>query len=119
MIQFRQRSKSDRTGPNRFAPGDLVRHRRYDYRGVIVDFDPVCKAAEEWYRANRTQPSRDQPWYHVLVGGGHHSTYAAEDSLVAEWEPAEIDHPLVPRFFTAFTGDHYLRNDQPWSSGGP
>lgn len=50
-----------------FEPGQLVRHRRYGYRGVVVDRDEFCEADDEWYSKNQTQPDRDQPWYHVLV----------------------------------------------------
>ena len=28
-------------------------------------------AGEDWYSKNRTQPSRHQPWYRVLVEGGN------------------------------------------------
>ena len=50
-----------------FDVGTLVRHRRYGYRGVIVAFDATCQASDQWYYSNQTQPSHDQPWYHVLV----------------------------------------------------
>ena len=52
-----------------FESGQLVRHRRYGYRGVVVDRDEFCQADDEWYSKNQTQPNRDQPWYHVLVDG--------------------------------------------------
>ncbi len=50
-----------------FQPGDLVHHKRYGYRGVVVAVDPNCRADDAWYQANQTQPDRDQPWYHVFV----------------------------------------------------
>ena len=50
-----------------FEIGDTVRHRRYGYRGIIVERDLSCKASDDWYLGNRTQPEREQPWYHVLV----------------------------------------------------
>ncbi len=119
MIQLRPRAPRDPDAPNRFVPGDLVRHRRYGYRGVVVAFDTSCAASDAWYSGNRTQPARDQPWYHVLVGDSPSSTYAAEDSLIAEPEPAEIAHPLVAVFFSAFVGDHYLRNEHAWPYESP
>ena len=33
----------------RFSPGDLVHHRKFDYRGVVVDVDPEFAGSEEWY----------------------------------------------------------------------
>ncbi|MDX1683228.1 MAG: heat shock protein HspQ, partial [Phycisphaeraceae bacterium] len=99
-----------------FKVGQLVRHRRYDYRGVIVDFDMRCRAPDNWYQSNKTQPDRDQPWYHVLVDGSEHTTYAAETSLMAEPEPAPIHHPLVDPFFAGYENGQYQRNDRPWPS---
>jgi heat shock protein HspQ len=102
------------TPPPRFAPGDLVRHVRYGYRGVVVALDPVCRASEAWYRSNRTQPAREQPWYHVLVDGASHSTYAAQTSLDADPEPRPVEHPLVAAFFDGFAAGRHVRNGEPW-----
>ena len=99
-----------------FAPGDLVRHRRYGYRGVIVGLDPHCAAPDHWYESNQTQPGRDQPWYHVLVDQSHATTYAAQDSLAPDDSTAAITHPLLGQFFHAFEGGRYLRNDRPWGT---
>ncbi|MFQ5845905.1 MAG: heat shock protein HspQ, partial [Planctomycetota bacterium] len=68
------------TAPPRFEPGELVRHRRYGYRGVVAGLDPECRAGDEWYQGNLTQPDRRQPWYHVLVHGAQHTTYVAEEN---------------------------------------
>ena len=32
----------------RFANGDVVRHKIFDYRGVIFDVDPFFANSEEW-----------------------------------------------------------------------
>jgi heat shock protein HspQ len=98
----------------RFQPGQLVRHVRYGYRGVVVEVDSCCRAPDAWYQANRTQPDRSQPWYHVLVHGGGNVTYAAQTSLSADPSAAPIDHPLIDAFFDAFDGNTYARNDRPW-----
>lgn len=98
----------------RFAPGDLVRHVRYGYRGVVVAWDDGCRASEAWYQANATQPARDQPWYHVLVHGSDAVTYAAQTSLRRDPEPEPVLHPLVARFFSAYSAGRYVRNTTPW-----
>jgi heat shock protein HspQ len=98
----------------RFGPGQLVHHRRYDYRGVVVDFDLRCKADEDWYQKNRTQPEREQPWYHVLVDESTLVTYAAETSLEADSSEAPINHPLVSKLFEGFHSGEYQRNSVPW-----
>ncbi|MDA3962656.1 MAG: heat shock protein HspQ [Planctomycetota bacterium] len=97
-----------------FKPGTLVRHRRYDYRGVAVALDPRCLAPEEWYQTNRTKPKRDQAWYHVLVHGAGHSTYAAQSSLIADDEAQAVVHPWLRLFFSAFADGRYQRNDREW-----
>ena len=84
-----------------FDVGQLVRHRRYGYRGVIARYDLSCQASQEWYQANKTQPDREQPWYHVLVDSPDRDaiTYAAQTSLTADFERDPIQHPLIERFF--------------------
>jgi heat shock protein HspQ len=105
------------TPPPKFAPGQLVRHRRYGYRGVVVDFDLTCQASDEWYYSNKTQPDRNQPWYHVLVHGQTTVTYAAQTSLEADSSGEPVVHPLVAAFFSGFTGESYIRNSRPWPDG--
>ena len=101
-----------------FAPGQVVRHRRYGYRGVIVDFDMRCLADDEWYSANRSQPQRDQPWYHVMVDGSTAITYAAQDNLLADDSSQPVDHPLVEQFFERMQRGRYERNDEIWPGWG-
>lgn len=92
-----------------FKVGTVVHHRRYDYRGVVFQADPVCKASDDWFLANQTQPNRDQPWYHVLVDGGY-ETYVAESSLEPDFGNAPIDHPKVGELFPTFLeGRYYVR----------
>ena len=97
-----------------FEPGQLVRHRRYGYRGVVVDHDEFCPADDDWYSKNQTQPDRDQPWYHVLVDGSSTCTYAASENLVADSTGLPIEHPLLAHFFSAVTNGAHVRKDKPW-----
>jgi heat shock protein HspQ len=60
----------------RFRVGQPIHHKRFDYRGVIVDVDPVFCGSEKWYEVIATsRPPKDRPWYHVLVHGAPHRTY--------------------------------------------
>ena len=97
-----------------FKPGQLVNHKHYGYRGVVVDFDTTCQADKLWYESNQTQPDRCQPWYHILVHQATHTTYAAQTNLLPDESGKEIDHPLVPYFFMGFQDGHYIRNSEPW-----
>ncbi|MGY8650060.1 MAG: heat shock protein HspQ [Verrucomicrobiia bacterium] len=112
MIMLRP-DLQDCTSP-KFAPGDLVRHVRYLYRGVVVAHDPKCSADENWYKSNKTQPKRDQPWYHVLVHESASITYPAESSLEPDDSGEPIVHPMLDQFFSGFEGAQYIRNDIPW-----
>lgn len=100
----------------RFERGQLVKHVRYGYRGVVVDLDMTCQADEDWYAKNKTQPSLDQPWYHVLVDGSTATTYAAQTSLMADETFEPISHLWLNLFFSGFDGRGYTRNDVPWEA---
>ena len=93
-----------------FTVGQLVKHRRYGYRGVVAEMDEICRADAAWYRHNRTQPTRDQPWYHVLVHGATHTTYAAEENLEPDTSGEQIVHPLIDHFFSNFRKSAYVPN---------
>lgn len=49
--------------------GQLFRHKRYHYEGVITGWDTSCDAGEEWIQnmhVDRLPGGRDQAFYHVL-----------------------------------------------------
>ncbi len=97
-----------------FGPGQVVKHKRYGYRGVVVAVDLQCQATDQWYWNNQTQPSRDQPWYHVFVDGSNGTTYPAQENLALDLTCQPIEHPLLALFFSGFKDGQYVRNDQPW-----
>ena len=92
----------------KYEIGQVVCHRRYSYRGVIVARDGQCLAADEWYQGNQTQPDRDQPWYHMLVHKGR-ETYVAQENLEHD-AGREIDHPHVHVIFGTFKNGRYYRS---------
>ncbi len=93
----------------RFHVGQLVHHRLFDYRGVIVDADPTFQGSDEWYeRMARTRPPKDKPWYHVLVHNADHLTYVAERNLEADDSGAPVKHPLVQALFDEFRDGRYI-----------
>jgi len=97
----------------KFKPGKVVTHIRYSYRGVVVDYDLTCKAHKNWYESNKTQPPKNQPWYHLLVDGAQHMTYVAESHLKLDTTGAKINHSLIEYFFVEYKNGIYLRNDTP------
>ena len=92
----------------KFGIGQLIHHRRFDYRGVVVDVDPEFQGSDEWYEQMATsRPPRDAPWYHVLVDGAQHSTYVAERNLEADDSGDQIEHPALGQFFDSFHDGRY------------
>ncbi len=91
-----------------FAVGDLIHHRLYNYRGVIVAVDPIFQGSEEWYEnVARSHPPKNHPWYEVLVDEGTHSTYVAERHLERDMTLNPVRHPLVEHFFCEFQNGKY------------
>jgi heat shock protein HspQ len=93
--------------------GDLVRHKLFGYRGVIVDIDPCFQLTDEWYDAvARSRPPKNEPWYHVLVHQSTHSTYVAEQNLGADSSTEKIDHPMVDLLFCELRDGRYINNEK-------
>ena len=94
----------------KFSVGELVHHRLFGYRGVIVDVDPNFQGTEEWYEAvARSRPPKNRPWYHVLVHEKTHSTYVAERNLEPDDSVEPINHPMLEHFFSKFENGRYFR----------
>ncbi len=94
-----------------FRVGQIVHHVRYGYRGVVVGFDQECQADDAWYnfqiQGKGYQPTKEQPWYHVLVDESSGQTYVAQQNLEPGDSTRPIEHPLLYHFFTTFQGGRY------------
>ena len=96
-----------------FAVGDLVHHRLFGYRGVVVDVDASFQSTEGWYEAvAKSRPPKNKPWYHVLVHEAAHTTYVAERNLEPDESVAPIRHPLLESFFSRFESGRYVSGDR-------
>ena len=92
-----------------FHVGQLVHHKLFDYRGVVVDADPRFQGDDQWYEMMaRSRPPKDRPWYHVLVHDAAHGTYVAERNLEPDPSSEPIRHPLVESHFSAFRDGEYV-----------
>lgn len=95
-------------GQAQFYVGQLVEHQKFNYRGVIIDVDPVFMGTEKWYQeVAQSKPPKDAPWYRVLVHDSDDETYVAERNLSIAKSPVAIDHPLVDWYFSRFDGSKY------------
>ena len=93
---------------NRFQPGQVIHHKVFDYRGVVVGVDQTFQLSEEWYEeVARSRPPKNLPWYHVLVHGAGHNTYVAERNLELGPSGQPVEHPLLDRFFDKFSDGFY------------
>jgi len=93
----------------KFAVGQLVQHKLFDYRGVIFDLDPDFQGSDEWYeQVARSRPPKDEPWYRVLVHQAAHDTYVAQRNLRADDCALPIVHPQVSQLFEEFRDGSYV-----------
>ena len=95
----------------RFTIGDVVRHKLYDFRGVVFDIDPVFANSEEWWESipKEARPDREQPYYHLLAENGESSyvAYVSQQNLAEDGECGPVDHPSVAELFDDFTEGRY------------
>ena len=96
----------------KFFVGQIVHHKKFDYRGVIVDVDATFQGSNQWYKQiARSEPRKEKPWYHVLVHGGDASTYVAEENLLEDAGGEQVIHPLAATFFMYFHQGAYIPRD--------
>ncbi len=95
----------------RFTIGDVVRHRVFDFRGVIFDIDPVFANSDEWYQAipEDIRPDRNQPFYHLLAESDEsdYVAYVSQQNLIGDSRGGPISHPEVHQYFQQFENGRY------------
>ena len=98
-----------------FCIGDIVRHRHYPFRGVIVDVDPEFDNTEEWYASipEDVRPAREQPFYHLLAenDSSYYIAYVSEQNLLYDDSGEPIGHPEVKQLFGSLSEGRYLLSD--------
>ena len=94
-----------------FTIGEVVRHRIFEFRGVIFDVDPVFANSEEWYQAipEEIRPPKDQPFYHLMAENSESSyiAYVSQQNLVPDDLGEPVDHPAIGGIFSGFEGGRY------------
>ncbi|SDG50352.1 heat shock protein HspQ [Roseospirillum parvum] len=96
----------------RFAIGQVVRHRIYPFRGVVVDVDPEFSNTDEWYESIPAdiRPAKDQPFYHLLAENAEttYEAYVSEQNLLPEKDPRPVGHPDISKLFEGLRDGHYV-----------
>lgn len=87
----------------KYAIGDIVKHRLYDFRGVVFDVDPIFSNSEEWYNAipAESRPRKDQPFYHLFAENAEteYIAYVSEQNLVPDTSQEPVRHPQIRDVF--------------------
>lgn len=91
--------------------GQIVRHRKHPFRGVVFDVDAIFSNTEAWYEAipEESRPAKDQPFYHLLAenGSSYYVAYVSEQNLVADNSGEPVEHPDLGDLFGDFENGRY------------
>jgi heat shock protein HspQ len=91
--------------------GQVVRHRKHPFRGVVFDVDARFNNTDEWYAAipEDSRPAKNQPFYHLLAENdeSYYVAYVSEQNLVADHTGQPVGHPDVEDIFGDFEDGRY------------
>ena len=72
----------------KFSIGQVVRHRKHPFRGVIFDIDPTFSNTDEWWESipEKHRPIKEQPFYHLLAENDEsfYVAYVSEQNLLID-----------------------------------
>ena len=88
----------------KFSIGDIVKHKHFEFRGVIYDVDFEFNNSEEWYQSipKEVRPRKDQPFYHLLAESNDvtYEAYVSEQNLLLDQSKEPVKHPLIEEIFS-------------------
>ncbi len=95
----------------KFNIGQVVRHRKHPFRGVVFDIDAQFANTDEWYDAIpvEARPRKEQPFYHLLAENDqtYYVAYVSEQNLIPDDTGEPVSHPDLPDLFGEFRDGHY------------
>ena len=95
----------------KFAIGQIVKHRKYPFRGIIFDVDPEFANTEEWWQSIpvEVRPRKDQPFYHLFAENAdtEYVAYVSEQNLLPDTSGDPVRHPQVAEMFVRVQGGCY------------
>ena len=101
------------TNTAKFSIGSVVKHKHFDFRGVIYDVDFEFANSENWYRSipKDIRPRKDQPYYHILAENDEitYEAYVSEQNLILDDSGKPIRHPLINEIFSGKKGSGYFK----------
>ena len=97
----------------KFSIGDIVKHKHFEFRGVIYDVDFEFNNSEEWYQSipKEVRPRKNQPFYHLLAESNDvtYEAYVSEQNLLIDNSNEPVKHPLIEEIFVGKKGTSYLK----------
>ena len=97
----------------KFSIGNVVKHKRFDFRGVIYDVDFKFNNSEERYQSipKDVRPKKNQPYYHLLAENNEitYEAYVSEQNLILDDSNEPIKHPLINEIFSGKKGSGYFK----------
>ena len=100
----------------KFSVGQVVRHRKYAFRGIIFDVDPEFSNTDDWWLSipEGRRPRKDQPFYHLLAENdeSEYVAYVSEQNLLVDDTGEPVRHPQVDEYFDELhDGTYRMRQD--------
>lgn len=100
----------------KYQIGQVLRHRLFDFRGVVFDVDPVFANTDEWYESipEEVRPSKDQPYYHLFAENErtHYVAYVSEQNLIPDEDDTRVSHPDIAKMFELTDHGYVLKAAQ-------
>ena len=97
----------------KFSIGEVVKHRHFDFRGVMYDVDFEFNNSEEWDQSipKNVRPRKNQPFYHLLAESNDvtYEAYVSEQNLLIDDSNEPVKHPLIEEIFVGKKGTSYLK----------
>tara|TARA_B100001029_G_scaffold178257_1_gene184606 strand:- start:861 stop:1181 length:321 start_codon:yes stop_codon:yes gene_type:complete len=97
----------------KFSIGDVVKHKHFNFRGVIYDVDFEFNNSDEWYESipKDVRPRKDQPFYHLLAENNEvtYEAYVSEQNLMVDNSKEPVRHPLINEVFSEKRGSGYYK----------
>ncbi|KAJ9666541.1 hypothetical protein H2201_003464 [Coniosporium apollinis] len=86
----------------KYKVGQMFRHRRYRYEGIVCGWDARCEAGDLWIQqmgVDSLQDGRDQSFYHVMVDDRSMRYVAQENIAPIDTDPSEALLRLAGKHF--------------------
>src|SRR3954466_15121164 len=100
----------------KYAIGQVVRHRLFPLRGIILDVAPPFSNTEEWGLSipEAIRPAKDQPFYRLFAENAEteYVAYVSEQNLLPDESGEPVRHPQVKQVFERARDGSYKQKEQ-------